>query len=841
MALFRRTLAVACFTALTAVDSVRAPRNVRASGPARIARRRFVRYAAPVVLGIVIAAVDAGAFDLDVHVEITRAALAGVRETLQRASNEMLGRGFTEVAQQEIALANRAIDTGDCGGNGEDDNPAKPCNNVNGSEELTALVRLLEKKAPEYEHFDEETFQAGNSRIFNARSKIRTHLQNKRFIAARQELGGALHTIQDFYAHTNWVELGYTQPLKTLGMEQNAFAPGSKPRLADVNEPTCVGGARLLSDLTQEEWIKRDRDDNDVNGDHGLLTRYQMAEEQGLATGPITSVMLLRAWNDPPLTSGHFFIWGDPAPPTQKDLLTWENLTALVGSNYNTDPPAVTERGKCRHGYFRGLETIRVGTTTYGFGASYQPGIAKDVLNKQTSPWFGTAQRIAAEASGNFIVSLFNDRELRDRPDFLELMLGFMGYEPVAWLESFRIGIPRAPGDRFWDDNLGSYLLIRSVLPDISVCIEPSGGRMICAPVCDNADYSDEIKGYACGHNMRVPAGPIRVLVREVDVINPIRVVADFRVDDPAKCSISAYRSSAGRPAPAAPRDNLPVATPGDAVCSLELEPGRTVFLQFAPSGATAAGSGGGPAPPGPGVPPAPGSSPPASGSPPAAYGPPAPTAPGPQPGAPGSGPAAAIARAAPGGGNAARRVYTPADIDVALALRDQDNCVGPDTFYPAGTALTGSALGRQLGPDQTNRVYQMAAFAMSIANQPARQAVLEPDAIARGRRCLLWRDDARHQRRHPVPGGGGGRSEHGQGLCQPARLDGAGSTAADSQTAGCARARCGDLDTQAADRPARVASARHDVSRRRHYHGGMCAEPARERGVHRSRDRAVR
>ena len=62
-------------------------------------------------------------------------------------------------------------------------------------------------------------------------------------------------------------------------------------------------------------------------------------------------------------------------------------------------------------------------------------------------------------------------------------------------------------------------------------------------------------------------------------------------------------------------------------------------------------------------------------------------------------------------------RRYTPMDIDAALGLRDQENCVGADTFFPASTALTSSPLGQQLGQDQSNRVYQMAAFAMATAD----------------------------------------------------------------------------------------------------------------------------
>ncbi|XP_039860583.1 von Willebrand factor A domain-containing protein 7-like isoform X4 [Simochromis diagramma] len=63
---------------------------------------------------------------------------------------------------------------------------------------------------------------------------IKANVHNENFQAARTTLGRVLHTLQDFYSHSNWVELGYTKPYSNL------INPGLPlDNLADVNTPTC--------------------------------------------------------------------------------------------------------------------------------------------------------------------------------------------------------------------------------------------------------------------------------------------------------------------------------------------------------------------------------------------------------------------------------------------------------------------------------------------------------------------------------------------------------------------------------------------------------------------------
>lgn len=61
-------------------------------------------------------------------------------------------------------------------------------------------------------HFDNEEFPAATTRLLNLKGYIIGQIlsPSPNGKNARVALGGALHTIQDFYAHTNWVEMGNT-------------------------------------------------------------------------------------------------------------------------------------------------------------------------------------------------------------------------------------------------------------------------------------------------------------------------------------------------------------------------------------------------------------------------------------------------------------------------------------------------------------------------------------------------------------------------------------------------------------------------------------------------------
>lgn len=55
-------------------------------------------------------------------------------------------------------------------------------------------------------HFDNENFAAGSARLKAKLAAALDALDNCNVDAAREQLGRALHPVQDFFAHSNWVE-----------------------------------------------------------------------------------------------------------------------------------------------------------------------------------------------------------------------------------------------------------------------------------------------------------------------------------------------------------------------------------------------------------------------------------------------------------------------------------------------------------------------------------------------------------------------------------------------------------------------------------------------------------
>ncbi|KAK2852407.1 hypothetical protein Q7C36_007608 [Tachysurus vachellii] len=83
-------------------------------------------------------------------------------------------------------------------------------------------------------HFNSEAFKEGHSLISQGVASVKANMRKDNLQAARETLGRVLHTLQDFYSHSNWVELGY----------KNTYINLIKPDLAidnvaDVDTPTC--------------------------------------------------------------------------------------------------------------------------------------------------------------------------------------------------------------------------------------------------------------------------------------------------------------------------------------------------------------------------------------------------------------------------------------------------------------------------------------------------------------------------------------------------------------------------------------------------------------------------
>ncbi|XP_066506099.1 von Willebrand factor A domain-containing protein 7-like [Hoplias malabaricus] len=83
-------------------------------------------------------------------------------------------------------------------------------------------------------HFNDEIFGAGRNVITQGLAIVRANLQQNNLEAARRALGAVTHTLQDFYSHSNWFELG------NQGPNTNLLQPDIPlQNVADSSTPTC--------------------------------------------------------------------------------------------------------------------------------------------------------------------------------------------------------------------------------------------------------------------------------------------------------------------------------------------------------------------------------------------------------------------------------------------------------------------------------------------------------------------------------------------------------------------------------------------------------------------------
>ncbi|XP_065121567.1 von Willebrand factor A domain-containing protein 7-like [Paramisgurnus dabryanus] len=83
-------------------------------------------------------------------------------------------------------------------------------------------------------HFNNEAFSEGHDLIIHGIKAILDHVRTDNLQSARETLGRVCHTLQDFYSHSNWVELGNKSPYANL------IRPDLNiENIADSTMPTC--------------------------------------------------------------------------------------------------------------------------------------------------------------------------------------------------------------------------------------------------------------------------------------------------------------------------------------------------------------------------------------------------------------------------------------------------------------------------------------------------------------------------------------------------------------------------------------------------------------------------
>ncbi|XP_002714326.3 von Willebrand factor A domain-containing protein 7 isoform X1 [Oryctolagus cuniculus] len=102
-------------------------------------------------------------------------------------------------------------------------------------------------------HFDAERLGQGRTRLVGALRETLAAARALDYTLARQRLGAALHALQDFYSHSNWVELGEQQPHPHLlwpRRELQSLAQEGDPTCSDCEELSCPGNLLAVTHLT---------------------------------------------------------------------------------------------------------------------------------------------------------------------------------------------------------------------------------------------------------------------------------------------------------------------------------------------------------------------------------------------------------------------------------------------------------------------------------------------------------------------------------------------------------------------------------------------------------------
>lgn len=149
------------------------------------------------------------AFDTATHHDVTKEALEAIHTTVDGKD-----RGFSDKAIKQVIAANEATDS-----------------------ELRLNAAYLH---PEW-HFTDEAFKPSTTNLLTLKREILDELRKQRpdGKVAWKKLGRALHGIQDFYSHSNWVELGNTDIVTVFG----TFVLQNPPR--DLHACLMINGNLL--------------------------------------------------------------------------------------------------------------------------------------------------------------------------------------------------------------------------------------------------------------------------------------------------------------------------------------------------------------------------------------------------------------------------------------------------------------------------------------------------------------------------------------------------------------------------------------------------------------------
>lgn len=166
--------------------------------------------------------------NMNTHQTITENAVMEKISEVCEAVAEAAGRSYnpTDSSPDEVLRACLGLTTGEV-------SSAKFREALNQIYNQNSLVDQ-DSAGSNQHHFNSETFTEGHSIIRSGIAAVKANIRQGNLQAARETLGRVLHTLQDFYSHSNWVELGNKDTYINL------IAPDlTIDNVADLNTPTC--------------------------------------------------------------------------------------------------------------------------------------------------------------------------------------------------------------------------------------------------------------------------------------------------------------------------------------------------------------------------------------------------------------------------------------------------------------------------------------------------------------------------------------------------------------------------------------------------------------------------
>ncbi|MEX2264237.1 MAG: HET-C-related protein [Bryobacteraceae bacterium] len=190
--------------------------------------RSFGRYVACAAFGFyALTAAHLWGFDTDYHRDMTAEALKKSKVT------------WSDTAIHEIQDANLCMDLGVQKRVPKNDEFNEPCT------PSPIYCGECQETRPE-RHFDGENIRKGSAWVRELRDAFITNVNEGHFTQARKVLGFALHALQDFYAHSNWVELGNRKVLfsELLALDSYEARPGAA-RYPIIMDPLMIEGKTI--------------------------------------------------------------------------------------------------------------------------------------------------------------------------------------------------------------------------------------------------------------------------------------------------------------------------------------------------------------------------------------------------------------------------------------------------------------------------------------------------------------------------------------------------------------------------------------------------------------------